>query len=128
MLGMDVYQAAAQVLQLVQGDGRIVDKSPAFAVGVQFASHNARHGIVFQVVFLEIGFQGTDIRKLGFDQAAFPALLDHLQVGTLAQDQSDSADQHRLAGTGLARDDRKAWGELQVDALDEDVIFDVQFV
>jgi len=61
--------------------------------------------------------------KLSLNHALTPARANRLAVGSLAQQQSQCADQDGLAGAGLARDHVESGFEFDSGILDHGQIF-----
>ena len=108
VLRMYVDEAQRHGLEHLQRDGGVVDKRARAAAGQQFAAEYAHTvGSLVEAVFLKHGINAGGIRDVGhgLDDRLTAAVAHHAHVGTSSQQQTESAEHHRLAGAGLAGDD-----------------------
>ena len=114
VLAVDFDQQRSQLRQLRHAGQASIDPRLGAAVGTQYAAQVAGRAFVH----LRIGQPCAGSRC--FDQIelrgqfrAFGAVANHAGIGTLAADEAERIDQQRLAGPGLAGNDRHARTEIQ---------------
>jgi hypothetical protein len=123
---MDVDEAFAQLSHHVQCHRHVVDEGTALSAGVDFASQNAVFGIIVDVVVSEEGLHiiSADV-EMGFYAATVLSRFDGFDVGTVAQQQSESSQDDTLSGSGLTRDDGEAGWKSDVELIDEGKVLDI---
>ena len=80
--------------------------------------------IVVEVVLIEEGFQvvSCDVER-GFEGTALLACLDGAEVGTVAGQQAYGTEQDALAGTGLTGNGAEAFVQVNIEVLDQSIVF-----
>ena len=126
VLGVDVDEAVGKLSEQVELDRCVVDEGTALAGGGEFAADDAVVSVEVEVVLLEKVLECVVVYvELGFDDAACGPSLDGSGVGPLSAQQSQCAEDNGFSCTRLAGDDGEAVGELDVQAVDECVVFNV---
>lgn len=126
MLRVDVDEALPQLAQRGQLHGYVVDESAALARGGDDAREGGLGGVV-EVVVGEEGLQAA-VREVErpLDGAAARRVLHGRPLVAGAEQQPQGAEQDRLAGARLARDDVRAGVELHFERIDQCVVFDLE--
>jgi len=95
MLGMDVNQLKCQVFKQSQRNRRIVYEGPAFAVGIDFPTHQATVRAVLQIVlFKKIGQVTAADIKFSLNKATGLAFLNGFNIGSLTQNQGQGSQEN----------------------------------
>ena len=125
VLAVDVHQLFAQLAQLAQGHRQAVDEGLAARLRVDGAAQD--QGVVaVQLVLLQPGPQGCGHIEDRADIGAFAALAQHAGIAARAQRQRQRVHQNRLAGPGFTRKYGEARLELDLGAVDDHEIPDMQ--
>ena len=123
---MDVDQAFSQLSHQAERHGCVVDEGTAFACGSQLAADDGVVGVIVDVVLSEEALHVVSRQvEVSLDGASVASGLDGLGVGSVAEQQTDGAQDDALACTRLASDDREAWMQLDVEFVDECKVLDV---
>ena len=123
---MDVNELFAQLTHSGEWHGGVVDEGTALACCRELSSDDGIVCIVVDVVIIEEGLHAVSRQvEMGFYHAAVSACLDGLGVGTVAQEQTDGAEDDALSGSCFARDDGEAWIESNVKLVDECEVLDI---
>ncbi len=117
-----VDQRLCQGAQHLQVDGRVVDEGARFAGRQQLAPDDARF-FVIEIVGFEKLLQAVlaDVEG-GLDDALAVGIVQGLEVGPLAHDEAQGAQQDGLAGPRLARDNGQPFRKRNFQLLNEGVI------
>ena len=126
MLRVDVQQAGPDLAQLRERYGYVIDERPALARRGDDACQGGFRG-VFEVVLSEELLQFRPCEgECPFDRAVACGVLHGRAVVLGAQQQPEGAEQNRLSGAGLARDDVQVRVQFQFELVDKRVVFDRQ--
>ncbi|MNS80909.1 hypothetical protein D3C72_1146060 [compost metagenome] len=132
VLAVDVHELVAHLAQLGQRGRRAVDERLATAARIDGAAQ--QHGafavqaglVAGQLTLGQPGVERCVRAEGGADACAGAAFAHHAGVGAFAEHQGQCIDQDGLAGAGLAGEDGKAGGEVEVERIDDDEIADGQ--
>ena len=128
-LAVDIHQYFAQLFQQRHGNRLIVDVALAAALSLESAGDD-------QVGFAEFAFQdGLDrppqLRAFEFEDPGDPQIVgpgaNKFGRGPFAQQQSQGAQEQRLAGAGFTGPGAKAVAQLDPDILDQRQMMDGKF-
>ena len=126
VLRVDVQQAGPDLAQLRERYGYVIDERPALARRGDDACQGGFRG-VFEVVLSEELLQFRPCEgECPFDRATACGVLHGRAVVLDAQQQPEGAEQNRLSGAGLARDDVQVRVQFQFELVDKRVVFDRQ--
>ena len=107
-----------------QGNRRIVDEGPRTAAGQKLA---AQYAVAVDTLETEFGKHAGHARSVADAEYSLyhrltRSLAHHAHVGALAQQQAESTEYYRLAGTGLAGDDVETGVELDLYIADKGIV------
>ena len=123
VLPMDVDEVIAQFAQLRERGRHPVDPrlgAPPRVDGP--AQQHAAVAVVLHLVFDEPRRGRGGHRELGAQVGARTPLAHHARVAAFTEHQRERVDQDRLAGAGLAGEDREARLEVEFERVDDDEI------
>ena len=119
-LAVDVHQAAADLAQLSQGGGLIVDEAAAAAFAVDGAADGKLDLVCAeQALFAEFGAQCGQAAQIkqGGKLRFRAAVADLAVVGLVAEQQAERIERNGFTGTGFAGEHGKAGLEIQMELL-----------
>ena len=123
---MDVQNMGGQLFEHLHAGGAVVDESAAFGRRQYLATQNQ----VVVVIGFILGKKGLQAKPCDIKRSLHHTLAllvgQHLRIGPLSQQQSQGAQQDRLARTRLARDDGKPLVERHISMAYQRVVFYVQ--
>ena len=119
-LAVDVHQAAADLAQLGQGGGLIIDEAAAAAFAVDGAADGKLDLVCAeQALFAEFGAQCGQAAQIkqGGKLRFRAAVADLAVVGLVAEQQAERIERDGFAGAGFASKHGKAGLEIQMELL-----------
>ena len=119
-LAVDVHQAAADLAQLGQGSGLIIDEAAAAAFAVDGAADGKLDLVCAeQALFAEFGAQCGQAAQIkqGGKLRFRAAVADLAVVGLVAEQQAERIERDGFAGAGFASKHGKAGLEIQMELL-----------
>ena len=125
MLGVDVDKAFAQLSQYAQLHGHIANEGSTFARGRDYAA-DGNLLLPLQVVLFEPLFEGVAVNfKHTLHRTTATRIALHTALTLATQQQTQRTKQNGFTRTSLTRDDIQTTVEIDFEALDEGVIFDL---
>ena len=123
---VDVEDVGSEFLQKLQVGRAVVDEGAALGRRENLSPQDEGVVVVGIVAFKEwLESQPSNIES-GLDNTFAVFVGEHLRVGTLPQQQTQSTQQNRLSRTGLAGDDHKAHVESDIRLANQCVVFNMQ--
>ena len=120
---MDVDESCAQLTQLIDLGGCVVDECTALAGRRELAPDDAGVAVEVQLMLSEEAVHAVTFQvKLGLDDAAVAASLDGAGVCALPQQEADGTQKDALARTCLAGDDRESAVKADIQCLDKRIV------
>ena len=125
MLAVNLHQRGADRLQGLYADRLIVDEGAGPAIGKLHPAQDHLAGIV-EAVVAEDGRGRMPLRNIEHrgDLALLDAVTDEAGIAAAAERQRERIEQNGFARTGLAGQNRKATGKLDIEPFDQDDVTD----